>query len=70
MDHCDECDAAYIPTKVWQRFCSLRCRNAYHRRLRQEDRRQDEQRGYLVASRSADEVLALAGVASEFKRRF
>jgi hypothetical protein len=37
MDHCDECGAGYIPAKPWQKFCSLRCRNAWHRRLRSAD---------------------------------
>jgi hypothetical protein len=68
MDHCEECGARYAPTKAWQRFCSLRCRNAHHRQLRREDRIEDQQRGYLIPSRSAEEVLELAGAG--FKRRF
>ena len=70
MDQCEQCGSRYSPTKAWQRFCSLRCRNAHHRRLKREDRIADVRRGYLVPSQ---DVLALAGVSaapSEFKRRF
>jgi hypothetical protein len=70
MDQCEQCGSKYLATKAWQRFCSLRCRNAWHRGLRREDKIADQRRGYLVPSQ---DVLALAGVSaapSEFKRRF
>jgi hypothetical protein len=70
MDHCEQCRSKYSATKPWQRFCSLRCRNAWHRKLRREDQIEDARRGYLVPSQ---DVLALAGVSAvpaEFKRRF
>jgi hypothetical protein len=69
MDQCEQCGARYSPTKAWQRFCSLRCRNAYHRRQRREDEIEVARRGYLVPSQ---DVLALANVSvpADFKRRF
>jgi hypothetical protein len=33
---CNECEREYPVAKPWQKFCSLRCRNAWHRRLRQQ----------------------------------
>jgi hypothetical protein len=69
MNECENCGSKYSATKAWQRFCSLRCRNAYHRQLRRVDQIADARRGYLVPSQ---DVLALAGVSvpTDFKRRF
>jgi predicted nucleic acid-binding Zn ribbon protein len=54
---CPTCGAPYHPTRGWQRFCSVACRNTYHNE-REEAKRAGE-RTKLQAFREDYDALLL-----------